>query len=145
MLTAIVPRVGQRARPRGTIGEHSGHSWSRVEHWERFGVRAFRPAAGYVFTADRNRAPYACRAAWRMRAHLVGWGGPCGSIGQHPGGHPGRRCEKTLYARSRGYPSGPARSPFRRGLSRCAVWCALCVQHRAGAREFLIARRRVHR
>jgi len=84
----------------GTIGEHSGHGWSRVEHWERFGVRAFRPAAGYVFTADRNRAPYACRAAWRMRAHLVGWGGPRGSIGQHPGGHPERWCEKTLYAKS---------------------------------------------
>ena len=44
--------------------------------------------------------PYAYRAAWCMRAHLVGWGGPLGRTGKRLGDQSVGWCEKELFPRS---------------------------------------------
>ena len=44
--------------------------------------------------------PYAYRAAWCMRAHLVGWGGPLGRTGKRLGDQSVGYCEKEHYPKS---------------------------------------------
>ena len=48
---------GRGAGPAGWHNTKCGCMRALLMNTESFGVRAFRPAAGLVFTADRNRAP----------------------------------------------------------------------------------------